>query len=336
MNVEENLNQKPPLVILAGPTAIGKTALSLRLAKEISGEIISADSVQVYRGMDIGSAKIRPEEMEGVRHHLIDILDPDEEFHVAAFQKLAKKCIREILGRGHVPVLTGGTGFYIQAVLYDIDFDGTDNEGAGSPDNTDAKDSGTGYRRYLEQMARQGMADALYLQLKEKDPGSAEKIHPHNTRRVIRALEFYHDTGQRISEHNIRQREKTSPYRSAYFVLTDEREAIYRRIDRRVLQMMDDGFLEEVIQLKNEGAAADQMSMHALGYRQLLEYLDQEGGSLSDAVAKIQQETRHFAKRQLTWFRREKEVCWIDRRQYADDDAILRYMLDILEKKGIL
>ena len=311
-----------PLVILTGPTAAGKTDLSIQLAKRIGGEILSADSMQVYKGMDIGSAKIRPDEMQGVPHYLIDELEPDEPFHVVRFQELAKKYMKEIWQRGNIPVLTGGTGFYIQAVLYDIDF--TENE-----ENTE-------YRQKLEETARKEGAEYLHQQLAKVDPKSAEQIHAHNIKRVIRALEFYHLTGEPISEHNEQEHQKASPYNSAYFVLTDKRETLYERIDRRVDQMMRDGLLEEVLKLREKGYTRDMVSMQGLGYKEMLDYLDGKY-PLEEAVRIIKRDTRHFAKRQLTWFRRERDVIWLSREQFGtDDEAVLEYMLKILQERKII
>ena len=311
-----SMNQKN-LVVLTGPTAVGKTRLSILLAKRIGGEIISADSMQVYRGMDIGSAKIRPEEMDGVKHHLIDVLDPSMPFDVVRFQRLAKEAMEEIAARGAIPILTGGTGFYIQSVLYDIDF--TENDGDES------------YRQMLSSCD----AAALHAMLEEADPASAAAIHPNNIRRTIRALEFCHQTGGRISEHNLVQRQKESPYRFCYFVLTQNREAVYDRINRRVDQMMQDGLEEEVRRLKAQGLTPEMTSMKGLGYAEMLRYLDQEI-SREEAVRLIKRNTRHFAKRQLTWFRREKEVTWVDRDAFdQDDERILAAMLRMLSEKGI-
>lgn len=247
---------KRPLVILTGPTAVGKTALSIALAKAIGGEIISADSMQVYRHMDIGSAKIMPEEMEGVPHHLIDVLEPAEEFNVVVFQKLAKQAVEEIYSRGHIPILVGGTGFYIQALVYDIDF--TEN-------NED-----TALRQALEEQARREGADVLYERLRAVDPESCESIHAHNIKRVIRAIEFYEKTGKKISDHNREQRQNDSPYHFAYFVLTDSRDKIYQRIDERVDLMMAHGLMEEVRALRDRGCRRDMVSMQGLGYKELL------------------------------------------------------------------
>lgn len=313
---------KRPLVILTGPTAVGKTALSIALAKSIGGEIISADSMQVYRRMDIGSAKITREEMAGVPHHLIDVLEPTEEFNVVVFQKLAKQAVGEIYGRGHIPIVVGGTGFYIQALLYDIDF--TEN------------DEDTALRKALEeQVCREG-PEVLYERLRAVDPESCESIHAHNIKRVIRAIEFYEKTGKKISEHNREQRQNASPYHFAYFVLTDSRDRIYQRINERVDLMMAQGLAEEVRALRESGCRRDMVSMQGLGYKEILSALEGEI-SMEEAVYLIKRDTRHFAKRQLTWFRREKEVIWIDKTVFDQNgQSILEFMKDFLHEKGII
>ena len=313
---------KKPFVILTGPTAVGKTALSIRLAKEIGGEIISADSMQVYKGMDIGSAKIRPEEMQGIPHYLIDELEPDEEFHVVRFQEMAKAYLSEIYRHGHIPIIVGGTGFYIQALLYDIDF--TENK------NDDV------YRQDMEQLAAEKGAGYLHRMLAEVDPKSAQDIHANNVKRVIRALEFYHETGRKISEHNEQERQKTSPYNFAYFVLNDDRSRLYRRIDRRIDIMLEEGLVEEVKALKERGYTRDMVSMQGLGYKEILDYLAGES-SLEEAVYRIKRDTRHFAKRQLTWFKRERDVIWLSKEEFhCQDDQILQYIKEQLQKQGIL
>ena len=313
---------KRPLIILTGPTAVGKTSASINLAKAVNGEIISADSMQVYRHMDIGSAKIRAEEMEGICHHLIDILEPDEEFHVVRFQQLAKQAMEEIYGRGRIPILVGGTGFYIQAVLYDIDF--TENDGDPA------------YRKALETLAQEQGAETLHARLKEVDPKSAEEIHAHNVKRVIRALEYFHLTGQPISAHNEEQRQKESPYCFAYFVLNDDRANLYRRIDKRVDQMMDVGLLEEVQLLKDMGYHKKMVSMQGLGYKEMLDHLDGIC-PLEEAVRILKRDTRHFAKRQLTWFKRERDVIWLNKPDFHyDETAILNAMLEHLKERGVL
>ena len=312
---------KEPLIILTGPTAVGKTKLSIALAKAVNGEIISADSMQVYKHMDIGSAKIMPEEMDGVRHYLVDELEPFEEFHVVRFQEMAKAAMKEIRSRGHIPILVGGTGFYIQAVVRDIDF--TENEASL-------------YREELERLAEEKGSTWLHEELKKVDPESAEAIHENNVKRVIRALEFYKLTGKKISEHNEEQRERQSPYNFAYFVLNDEREHLYRRIEQRIDQMLEAGLVEEVRKLKEMGCHQEMVSMKGLGYKEILDYLDGIY-TLPEAVEILKQDTRHFAKRQITWFKREEDVIWFNKQDYAyDEEKILDAMLTILREKEIL
>lgn len=312
---------RPPLVILTGPTAVGKTKLSLALAAAAGGEIVSADSMQVYRHMDIGSAKLPPAERNGIPHHLIDILEPDQEFNVVLFQRLAVEAIRGIYARGHLPVVTGGTGFYIQALLYDVDF----AEG----------DSDPAIRRRLERTAAERGGDVLYERLRQIDPASCDNIHAHNVKRVIRAIEYYEVTGRPISEHNRLQRQNESPYRFVYFVLNDDREKLYARIDRRVDEMLADGLVDEVRRLKEMGCTEGMVSMQGLGYKEILRYLDGKC-TLEQAVYLIKRDTRHFAKRQLTWFRRERNVTMIDRAAYGgDEEAMLDAMLRLLRQKGL-
>ncbi len=311
-----------PLIVLTGPTAVGKTALSIELAKMVGGEILSADSMQVYRGMDIGSAKIRPREMQGVPHHLVDVLDPVQEFNVVVFQKLCRQAMEGIYGRGHIPILTGGTGFYIQALLRDIDF--TENE-----ENTE-------YRRQLEQLAAVKGSQVLHEMLTAVDPAAAQAIHAHNIKRMIRALEFHYLTGEKISEHNEREAERQSPYRYCYFVLNDDREKLYQRIEIRVDQMLEEGLVEEVRRLMDQGCRRDMLSMQGLGYKEILDYLEGDI-TLEEAVYRIKRDTRHFAKRQLTWFRREKDVIWINKPDFGyDDRKILEVMRRRLQEAGIL
>lgn len=314
---------RKPLIILAGPTAVGKTSLSIRLAKETGGEIISADSMQVYRHMDIGSAKITKEEMEGVPHYLVDVLEPEEEFNVVRFQQMAKEAAERIWEKGEIPLVVGGTGFYIQALLYDIDF--TEN------------DEDESYRRQLERKASdEEGASELYEMLKTVDPKAAQEIHPRNIKRIIRALEFYHQTGKKISEHNETQRQKESPYNYAYFVLTDERSRLYERIDRRVDLMMEQGLLDEVRYLKERGVRKDSTAMQGLGYKELYAYLEGEY-PLDEAVRIIKRDTRHFAKRQLTWFKRERDVIWADKSVIGqEEEKLADYMLGYLREKKLI
>lgn len=305
--------EKKPLIVLTGPTAVGKTKASIALAKAVGGEIISADSMQVYRRMDIGSAKIRPEEMQGVKHYLVDVLEPWEPFHVVRFQQMAKAAMEQIYRNRHIPVVVGGTGFYIQALLYDIDF--TENQ------------EDTKYRKDLQAYANTHGAEALHEKLRLVDPKSAAAIHAHNVKRVIRALEFYEQTRTPISEHNERERAKESPYAYRYFVLNDKREHLYQKIDQRVDQMIAEGLENEVRRLKELGCTRDMVSMQGLGYKEMLDYLDGEI-SLGEAVCRIKRDTRHFAKRQITWFKREKDVIWLDKQKFDyDEEKLLSTML---------
>lgn len=310
------------MIILTGPTAVGKTALSIELAKRINGAVISADSMQVYKHMDIGSAKILPEEMQGIPHYMIDELEPEEEFHVVRFVEMAKKYLAEIYAAGKIPIIAGGTGFYIQALLYDIDF--TDQE------------SDEAFRSRLETLAKEQGREKLHEMLREVDPASAEAIHANNIKRVIRALEFYHLTGKRISEHNEQERQKSSPYNFAYFVLTDDRAKLYERIDKRVDYMIEQGLVDEVQKLKEMGCHRDMVAMQGLGYKEILAYLDGEL-TLEEAVYIIKRETRHFAKRQLTWFKREREVFWVEKDAYNyQEDKMLEDIITVLQQKNIL
>lgn len=311
--------EKKPLIILTGPTAVGKTKASIGLAKAIGGEIISADSMQVYRHMDIGSAKITKEEMADVPHYLIDVLEPEEEFHVVRFQQMAKAAMADIYSRGKIPIIVGGTGFYIQALLYDIDF--TENEGDSV------------YREKLEALAKEKGAAYLHGQLAMVDPKSAEEIHANNIKRVIRALEFYHQTGQKISVHNERERQKESPYQFCYFVLNDRRECLYERIDQRVDQMIRNGLVQEVQTLKERGCTKQMVSMQGLGYKEIFSYLEGDC-SLEEAVYIIKRDTRHFAKRQLTWFKRERDVIWVQKDELNyDDKKLLQSLLESIKER---
>lgn len=311
---------KKPLIILTGPTAAGKTELSIALAKRLNGAVISADSMQVYRYMDIGSAKIRPEEMQGIRHYLVDVLDPKEEFNVVRFQQMARQAMEEIYQNGQIPIVVGGTGFYIQALLKDVNFE---------------ESSGTlPVRRQMEEIARrEGGARVLYERLLEVDPASAASIHENNIKRVIRALEYYEETGRPISLHNEEQKEKKPPYTYTYFVLTDDRSRLYDRINRRVDKMVEQGLVDEVRWLKDHGYDRNLVSMQGLGYKEMFPYLDGIC-SLEDAVEIIKRDTRHFAKRQLTWFRREPDVVWLEQQEFGyDREKILNRMLEIWEKR---
>lgn len=313
---------KKPLIVLTGPTAVGKTKLSIALAKAVNGEIISADSMQVYRYMDVGSAKITPDEMDGVPHHLVDVLEPTEDFNIVLFQQLAKKSMEEIYSKGRIPILVGGTGFYIQAITRDIDFTQSEQDDS--------------YRKELESLAAEKGSSFLHDMLASVDPKSAEDIHENNVKRVIRALEFYKQNGTRISEHNEEQKEHVSPYNLAYFVLNAPRPLLYERIDARVDEMLKNGLVEEVKTLQRMGCHRGMVSMQGLGYKEILAWLEGEY-PYDEAIRILKRDTRHFAKRQLTWFRREGEVTWVDKDKFDyNDSRVLDYMLSVCREKGIL
>ncbi len=314
--------KKLPLIVIAGPTASGKSEAAVELARLIDGEIVSADSMQVYKYMDIGSAKITLEEMMGVPHHMIDVAEPNDPMDVARYAEEAKKCIDDIHKRGHIPILAGGTGFYIQAVTRDIDFEETE------PD--------TALRDSLLTFAKEHGNEALHHRLKEVDPAAANEIHPNNLKRVIRALEYFEETGERISDHNETEKEKESPYDLVFFVINDDRQVLYQRIDKRVDFMMQMGLLEEVEYLKAMGLKREDVSMQGLGYKEILDYLEGET-SLLDAVSIIQRDSRHYAKRQITWFKREKDAIWLNRPEFpGGTKEIVERMTDILKERSII
>ncbi len=309
------------MIILAGPTAVGKTRLSIELAKAVGGEIISADSMQVYRHMDIGTAKIKPGQMQGIPHHMIDILEPWEPFNVVAFKEKCERCLQDIYEKGHLPIVTGGTGFYIQALLRDINF--TEN------------DEDMEYRDRLEKLAAEEGADRLHEMLREVDPDAADAIHANNIRRTIRALEYFHLTGEQISRHNETEREKPPAYDFCYFVLNDDRGRLYVQIERRVDEMLAQGLAEEVRHLRDLGCHREMVSMQGLGYKEILAWLDGEA-TYEQAVELLKRDTRRFAKRQLTWFRREKDCVWVNKKDFGyDEDRMLQFMLEELKARGI-
>ena len=304
---------KKKLIIISGPTASGKTSVSIELAKKIKGEIISADSMQVYRYMDVGTAKIKPEEMGGIKHYLIDVLHPGEDFNIVKFQEMVKAAIDEIYLRGCTPILVGGTGFYIQSILYDINF----NE----------ENSGTEIRKKLEKEYDTMGADFMYEKLKKIDAISADNIHKNNKKRIIRAIEYFMINNAPISQHNEIQRKKESPYDFRFFVLNPRRELLYKRINERVEKMISEGLLKEVMELKEMGLSKDYISMQGIGYKEILEHLNSDI-SLQEAVDKIKQNTRHMAKRQVTWFKREKNVINIDPEEFENNEKIVTYMIE--------
>lgn len=307
---------KPKLIIIAGPTATGKSAAAVKIAGEIGGEIISADSIQVYKGMNIGSAKVTEAEMQGVPHHLIDVIDFDRDYNVAVFKEMASEVMKGIYARGHIPIICGGTGFYIQALIYDIDFE---NE-----DGADDKDT---YRTDLEKMASEGKTEELKAMLKENDPKSYESLDLENTKRIIRALEYMHIHNESIYDHNEREKKKREdpPYDISFFVLHGERQGMYDRINQRVDKMLADGLEDEVKELKEKGLTRSSTAGQGIGYKEMLSYLDGEC-TLSEAAEQIKLNTRHFAKRQLTWFRREKNTIWIDIDKGDPANEIRKYL----------
>lgn len=307
---------KKPLIVIGGPTACGKTGFSIKLAKKIGGEIISADSMQVYRYMDIGTAKVTPEEADGVPHYLIDAFDPDEEYNVMLFQQKAKACMEEIWAKGKIPILVGGTGFYINALLYDNDFTETENDSS--------------YREECYKLAEEQGAEVLYARLKEIDPAYAEIIHANNVKRVTRALEYHHLTGQKFSEHNAEQKTKDTPYTAAVIILTMEREKLYARIEERIDLMMEQGLLEEVKGLLDRGYTPDLVSMQGIGYKEFIPYFNGDC-TLEEAVTQLKTNTRRFAKRQLTWFRRQIEGLWIDMSKTSGEEAMAEALAYIKE-----
>ena len=311
---------KKPLIVIGGPTACGKTGFSIKLAKKIGGEIISADSMQVYRYMDIGTAKVTSEEADGVPHYLIDEFDPDEEYNVMLFQQKAKAYMEEIWAKGKTPILVGGTGFYINALLYDNDFTETEND--------------TSYREECYKLAKERGPEVLFERLKEVDPEYAEIMHANNVKRVTRALEYHYLTGQKFSEHNAEQKEKETPYDAAVIILNMDREKLYERIELRIDLMMQEGLLEEVKSLLDKGYTPDLVSMQGIGYKEFIPYFNGEC-TLEEAVIQLKTNTRRFAKRQLTWFRRQIEGLWVDMDQ-SDGDKVMENVLDYLKQKEIL
>ena len=311
---------KKPLIVIGGPTACGKTGFSIQLAKKIGGEIISADSMQVYRYMDIGTAKVTPEEADGVPHYLIDEFDPDEEYNVMIFQQKAKAYMEEIWAKGKVPILVGGTGFYINALLYDNDFTETEND--------------TTYREECYKLAQEQGPEVLFERLKEVDPAYAEIMHANNVKRVTRALEYHYLTGQKFSEHNAEQKEKESPYDAAVIILNMDREKLYERIELRIDLMMDQGLLEEVKGLLEKGYAPDLVSMQGIGYKEFVPYFNGEC-TLEGAVTQLKTNTRRFAKRQLTWFRRQIDGLWVDLGNATGEKA-MEDVLSYLKQQNIL
>lgn len=303
---------KKDLFILAGPTAVGKTAISINLAKNLKGEIISADSMQIYKYMDIGSAKIKDDEKEGIPHHVIDFVEPSQEFSVVEFKNEATKAIDEITNNSKLPMLVGGTGFYIDSLIFNYDFANTHKDEA--------------YREHLKDLALEKGNEYVHSLLKDIDKESYNKLYPNDLKRVIRALEVYKLTGKTISEYNAEQDIYNIPYNVYYFVLTMDRAKLYNRINRRVDIMIEEGLIDEVIKLKNMGLTADMQSMKGIGYKEILYYLDGKI-TLDEAIELIKKGSRNYAKRQLTWFRKDKRVVWIDKDTYNDDGEVSKTII---------
>ncbi|KEJ01058.1 tRNA delta(2)-isopentenylpyrophosphate transferase [Clostridium botulinum A2B7 92] len=308
------------LLIIAGPTAVGKTDISIELAEKLNGEIISADSMQIYKYMDIGSAKITKDEMKGIPHHLIDVVEPHEEFNVSSFKVLAEKSIKDIWNRGKLPIIAGGTGLYINSLIYNYDF-------------TDA-DRDEKYREYLTKLAEDKGKEYVHSLLKDIDEKSYEKLYPNDLKRVVRALEVYKITGKSISEYTKENEKKLYdiPYNVNYFVLNMNREVLYERINKRVDIMMDKGLIEEVKKLESMGYTPDMQSMKGIGYKEVLFYLNGDI-SLDEAIYLIKKGSRNYAKRQLTWFRKDKRSIWIDKDKYSSEEEIVDKIIKMVKDK---
>ncbi|MGG0459461.1 tRNA (adenosine(37)-N6)-dimethylallyltransferase MiaA [Bacillus mycoides] len=309
--------QREKVAVIIGPTAVGKTKLSIDLAKALNGEIISGDSMQIYHTMDIGTAKVTTDEMDGIPHYMIDIKDPEDSFSVAEFQERVRKCIREITERGKLPIIVGGTGLYIQSVLFDYQF--TDEAGDAT------------YREQMEKLALERGVEYIHKKLQEVDPESAERIHANNVRRVIRALEIFHTTGEKMS-NQLEKQENELLYDVSLIGLTMDREMLYDRINLRVNLMIEQGLLEEVKGLHERGVR-DCQSIQAIGYKEIYDYFENRV-SLEEAVSQLKTNSRRYAKRQLTWFRNKMDVAWFDVTDGEKTSEILRYIEGKLQLKS--
>lgn len=305
---------KQKLLVLGGPTAVGKTDLSIRLAQELNGEIISADSMQIYKYMDIGSAKVKEEEMKGIKHHLIDIINPDIPFSVADFKEYGDKALNSIINNDKLPIIVGGTGLYINSLTCNMTF-------------TDAEKDDD-YRKYLEDLALEKGNEYIHEMLKECDPISYKEIHANNRKRVIRALEVFKLTGKPFSSYNAGEDFYKSDYDVYYYVLTMDREKLYSRINKRVDIMIENGLIDECIKLMNMGYTSDMQSMQGIGYKEMLYHLEGKI-SLDEAIDMIKQGTRNYAKRQLTWFRRDKRCVFLDKDKLSDEEILCKVTNDI-------
>lgn len=299
------------ILILSGPTGIGKTNISLKLARILDGEIISADSMQIYKGMNIGSAKIQSEDMDGIKHHLIDVVSPSEEFSAAKFKILAEEAITDIISRGKYPIIVGGTGLYISSLIFNYGFTGTFKD--------------IDYRKHLESLAIEKGKIYVHELLKDTDIDSYQKLYPNDLKRVIRALEVHKLTGKTIGELNENQDIYDIPYNINYYVLNMDREALYEIINTRVDAMIAKGLISEVVNLKEKGYNSNMQSMKGIGYKEILYYLDNKI-SLEEAIDMIKQGSRNYAKRQLTWLRKDSRIKWLDKDK-MNDESIISYII---------
>ncbi len=311
--------KKPHVVLIAGPTGVGKTAASVYLAKKLGTEIISCDSMQIYRGMDIGTAKVTPEEMQGVVHHMIDIINPDEPFSVCDYVNMASGIIEDLYAKGKVPIIAGGTGLYADSLLKGITFE------SEAPVDAD-------YRQKMQEICDTKGCDYLHSLLCRVDSESAENIHPNNVKRVIRALEYHHATGEKISDYNKRTLEIEPPYTADRIYFTRLRENLYDRIDRRVDIMLKDGLENEVRSIIAKYPAEDTTAMQALGYKEMLSFIKGEI-SLEEATELIKKGSRHYAKRQLTWFKREPSAVWLNLDDYSSPEQTAEACFEIIRRK---
>lgn len=308
---------KNKLLIIAGPTAVGKTDLSIKLAKELNGEIVSTDSMQIYKYMDIGSAKVTKEEMDGVVHHMIDVIEPDKPFSVAEYKMMATKCIEDILSRGKLPILVGGTGLYINSITCNMNFTEAESDEA--------------YRKELEALANEYGNEYIHNMLKDIDPISFKEIHYNNRKRVIRALEVYKLTKKPFSSFNVGDDFYNGPYDVKYYVLNMDREKLYERINLRVDIMLKNGLIGECIKLKDMGYNSLMQSMQGIGYKEVFYYLDNKI-SYEEAVEMIKQGSRNYAKRQLTWFRRDPRVTYLNKDEMTENDIFNKVVKEIKMK----
>jgi tRNA dimethylallyltransferase len=308
---------KRKIIVIAGPTAVGKTSISIQIASRIHGQIVSCDSMQLYKYMDIGSAKPTKAQLGMVPHHLIDTIDPKESFSVVRYQQLAKEAINHIFEQHQTPVITGGTGLYLNALLYDMDFGANPGDAA--------------FRNQLFDIAELQGNDVLFARLQDVDPSAAERIHPNNVKRVVRALEAFRFNGTGLADFaSVKQ--KTNDYEAILIGLTRERSELYQRIEERVDQLMEEGLLEEVKSLKNMGFTSADIAMKGIGYKELLDYLD-EKYDLPMAIDLIKKNTRHYAKRQMTWFKRYPEMKWFNLSEDQNEEQSMEKVMSWLDKK---